>query len=118
MAGLDQQLINILLAIAARSGNAGPTALLKEMQQARSNGVDFEFELYKVEQKSDPINFAGQPWNSDIYFMFTKFRVKPIRMGEEQQRQELEEQVVYDADVEYEEVVELPAPRKELPSGS
>lgn len=119
MAGLDQQLINVLAAIAARGNNPGPLALLKEMQKAKFNGVEFEFELYNVEQKADPINFDGHPWNSDIYFMFTKFRVKPLRV-EGGQRPAVEERVAYDVDVEAGEIaeIEFPGPRKELPRGS
>lgn len=114
--GIDEQLINVLYAIAMRGVNPGPAALLREMQQAKINGVEFEFELYNVEQKADPINMEGNPWNSDLYFMFTKFRVKPKHITGRQSRPEIEDHIFYDAEAE--EVVELPPPKKELPRGS
>jgi hypothetical protein len=92
--------------VAEQSSSPAIITMLREMEAATQQGIDFKFELYRLDEKSDPINFEGQKWNTDIMFMFAHFRVKPSRVGEQQQ---IEPGITIDADViEETELPQLP----------
>lgn len=112
MSDLDRELIDVLLRIANRSNNTRMYAMLFEMRMARA---DFKFDLYDIQQMKSPIGFEGEPWTSDMERMFLKFRVKLGRLSHPQPP--ARQTARYDAESTAEEIVDLPAPRKELTRG-
>lgn len=99
MPALDKQLIQILSKIAERGSNPAVITMLREMEQATHQGIDFEFTLYKMIERADPINFDGSKWNQDIMFMFAHFRVKPIRQDRGKARIEPSPSVFFDPEL-------------------